>query len=78
MWNSKGFVLSRSNLLLHYSLHYQHLMKTKGSEFQDTYSKEEAFFSIVHITVTANEHILTEFWLQIVEVAITSVGMSVQ
>ncbi len=27
---SKGFVLSRSNLLLHYSLHYQHLMKTKG------------------------------------------------
>jgi hypothetical protein len=30
MWNSKGFVLSRSNLLLHYSLHFQHLMKTKG------------------------------------------------
>ncbi len=29
-WNSKGFVLSRSNLLLHYSLHFQHLMKTKG------------------------------------------------
>jgi len=28
--------------------------------------------------LTANEHILTEFWLQIVEVAITSVGMSVQ
>ena len=27
---------------------------------------------------TANEHILTEFWLQIMEVAITSVGMSVQ
>ena len=24
--------------------------------------------------LTANEHILTEFWLQIVEVAITSVG----
>jgi hypothetical protein len=28
--NSKGFVLSRSNLLLHNSLHFQHLMKTKG------------------------------------------------
>ena len=28
--------------------------------------------------LTANEHILTESWLQIVEVAITSVGMSVQ
>ncbi len=28
--------------------------------------------------LTVNEHILTEFWLQIVEVAITSVGMSVQ
>ena len=48
-WNSKGFVLSRSNLLLHYSLHFQHLMKTKGYEFQDTYSNEEAFVSIVHI-----------------------------
>ncbi len=30
MWNSKGFVLSHSNLLLHNSLHFQHLMKTKG------------------------------------------------
>ncbi len=29
-WNSKGFVLSRSNLLLQNSLHFQHLMKTKG------------------------------------------------
>jgi hypothetical protein len=29
-WNSKGFVLSRSNLLLHNGLHFQHLMKTKG------------------------------------------------
>ncbi len=47
--NSKGFVLSLSNLLLHYSLHFQHLMKTKGSEFQDAYSNEEAFISIVHI-----------------------------
>ncbi len=28
--------------------------------------------------LTGNEHILTESWLQIVEVAITSVGMSVQ
>jgi hypothetical protein len=29
-WNSKGFVLSHSNLLLHNSLHFQHLKKTKG------------------------------------------------
>ena len=29
-WNSKGFVLSHSNSLLHNSLHFQHLMKTKG------------------------------------------------
>jgi hypothetical protein len=29
-WNIKGFVLSHSNLLLHNSLHFQHLMKTKG------------------------------------------------
>ena len=29
-WNSKGFVLSRSNSLLHNSLHFQHLMRTKG------------------------------------------------
>ncbi len=28
--------------------------------------------------LTVNEHILTEYWLQIVEVAITFVGMSVQ
>ena len=34
--------------------------------------------SSVLFILTANEHILTEFWLQIVEVAITSVGMSVQ
>ena len=32
----------------------------------------------VLLILTANEHILTESWLQIVEVAITSVGMSVQ
>ncbi len=29
-WSSKGFVLSRSNLLLQNCLHFQHLMKTKG------------------------------------------------
>ena len=29
-WNSKGFVISCSNSLLHNSLHFQHLMKTKG------------------------------------------------
>ncbi len=34
--------------------------------------------SSVLFILTANEHILTEFWLQILEVAITSVGMSVQ
>jgi hypothetical protein len=45
-------------------------------KFKDIYSKEEAL-SVLFIS-TANEHILTEFWLQIVEVAITSVGMSVQ
>ena len=28
-WNSKVFVLSRSNSLLHDHLHFQHLMKTK-------------------------------------------------
>ncbi len=33
--------------------------------------------SIMFIS-TANEHILTESWLQIVEIAIISVGMSVQ
>ncbi len=43
---------------------------------QDTYSKEEA--SSVLFILTANEHILTGYWLQIVEVAITPVGMSVQ
>jgi hypothetical protein len=34
--------------------------------------------SPVLFILTANEHILTESWLQIVEVAIISVGMSVQ
>ncbi len=29
-WKSKSFVLSRSNVLLHNSLHFQHLMKTRG------------------------------------------------
>ncbi len=29
-WNSKGFVLSRSNLLLHYSLHFQNLVMITG------------------------------------------------
>ena len=29
-WNSEFFVLSSSNLLLHISLHFQHLIKTKG------------------------------------------------
>ena len=34
--------------------------------------------SSVLFILTANEHILTEVWLHIVEVAITSVGISVQ
>ncbi len=51
-------------------------MKTKGKEFQDTYSKEEA--SSVLFILTANEHIQAWSWLQIVEVAITPVRMSVQ
>ena len=34
--------------------------------------------SSVLFILTANDHILTESWLQIVEVTITSVGMSVQ
>ncbi len=71
-WNSKGFVLSRSNLLLHFSLHFQHLVKSFKTP---TVMKK---LSSVLFILTANEHILTEFWLQIVEVAITSVGMSVQ
>ncbi len=65
-----------SNLLLHNSLHFQHLIKTKGSEFQDTYSKEEA--SSVLFILTANEQIQAGSWLQIVEVAIIPVRMSVQ
>jgi hypothetical protein len=60
-WNSKGFVLSRSNLLLHNCL--------------PTVKKK---LSSVLFILTADEHILTEFWLQIVEVTIISVGMSVQ
>jgi hypothetical protein len=51
-------------------------MKTKGQEFQDTYSKEEA--SSVLFILTANEHIQAGSWLQIVEVAISPVRMSVQ
>ncbi len=43
----------------------------------DQYLKFKNRCSLLFI-LTANEHILTEFWLQIVEVAITSVGMSVQ
>jgi hypothetical protein len=75
-WNSKGFVLSRSNLLLHNSLHFQQLMKTRGESFKTPIEKKK--LSSVLFILTANEHILTEFWLQTVEVAITSVGMSVQ
>ena len=45
-------------------------------KFQDIYSEEEAL-SVLFI-LTAKEHILTGYWLQIVEVAITPVGMSVQ
>ncbi len=44
--------------------------------FQDTYSKEEA--STVLFMLTANEHTQTLSWLQIVEVAIIPVRVSVQ
>jgi hypothetical protein len=51
-------------------------MKTKVKSFKmPTVMKK---LSSVLFILIANEHILTEFWLQIVEVAITSVGMSVQ
>jgi hypothetical protein len=45
-------------------------------KFQDTHSKEKAF-SVLFI-LTANEHTQTGSWLQIVEVTIIPVGVSVQ
>ncbi len=42
------------------------------------YAPVQKKLSSVLFILTANEHILTESWLQIVEVAIISVGMSVQ
>ena len=77
-WNSKGFVLSRSNLLLHYTVVYifNILWRLKVKSFE-TPTVMKKLSSVLFI-LTANEHILTEFWLQIVVVAITSVGMSVQ
>jgi hypothetical protein len=50
------------------SLHFQHLMKTKGLSFKKPTVKKK--LSSVLFISTANEHILTESWLQIVEVAI--------
>ena len=48
-WNSEFFVLLPLKITAALSLHFQHLMKTKGY-FQDTYSEEEAFsVPIVHI-----------------------------
>ncbi len=37
----QGFVLSRSKLLLHNSLHFQHLMRTKGYSFETTTVKKK-------------------------------------
>ncbi len=52
------------------------LWRLKVKSFKTPTVKKK--LSSVLFTLTANEHILTEFWLQIVEVAITSIGMSVQ
>jgi hypothetical protein len=52
------------------------LWRLKVKSFKTPTVKKK--LSSVLFILTANEHILTEFWLQIVEVAITSVGMSVQ
>ena len=51
-----------------------HQLKVKSF----TYSTVMKKLSSVLFILTANEHILLESWLQIVEVAIISVGMSVQ
>ncbi len=51
-------------------------MKTKGLEFQDTYSNEEAL-SVLFI-LTANEHTQTGSRFQIMEVTIIPVRVSVQ
>ena len=52
------------------------LWRLKVKSFKTPTVKKK--LSSVLFILTANEHILTEFWLQIVEVAITSIGMSVQ
>ena len=56
------------------NLFYSILLKVKNFK---TPTVKKKLLSVMFI-LTANEHILTEFWLQIVEVAITSVGISVQ
>jgi hypothetical protein len=52
------------------------LWRLKAKNFKTPTVKKK--LSSVLFTLTANEHIFTESWLQIVEVAIISVGMSVQ
>ncbi len=49
----------------------------RGKHTEKSEENSKKIFSVL-AGLTANEHILTEFWLQIVEVAIISVGMSVQ
>ncbi len=52
------------------------LWRLKVKNFKTPTVKKK--LSSVLFILTANEHILAEIWLQIVEVAIISVGMSVQ
>ncbi len=52
------------------------LWRLKVKSFKTPTVKKK--LSSVLFKSTANEHILTEFWLQIVEVAIIFVGISVQ
>ncbi len=72
-WNSKALFLPAQIYCctIVYIFNILWRLKVKVS-----YSKEEA--SSVLFILTANEHILTGSWLQIIEVAITPVGMSVQ
>ena len=62
-----------------HSLHFQHLMWTRGYNFK-TSTVKRSLVSIVQyqFILTANEHTQTGSWLQIVEVTIHLEGMSVQ
>ncbi len=76
-WVKKvGHCNTRSNSLLHDSLHFNILWRLKVKNFKTPTVKKK--LSSVLFILTANEHIFTESWLQIVEVAIIYLGMSVQ